>query len=135
MRHGEWSIVKLCPLAAQELAQEIARQEGNWRARSTSQLGYLQAMAKPKVRESAGVEIGVEIFYSDSGSLRLERTAAAAGFRGVGVLESEAPFLESVEKVDRRAIEIQRAFLVDDDRYSMAVELRIGIARRVWIEA
>lgn len=55
-----------------------------------------------------------------SGVLSLERAAATAAFRGVGVLESETLLFEAFVPIDRGSVEVQRTLFVHDDCDTMA---------------
>ena len=67
--------------------------------------------------------------------LRLERTAAAAAFRGVGVFEREAAFFEAFVEIDRRAVEIQGALLVDYHAHAVAIVFRVDLFVVLLVEA
>src|SRR5207249_3706615 len=58
--------------------------------------------------------------------LRLERAAAAAGFGGVGVGEHEAAAVEPFVEIDRGAVEVQGALLIDDQLYAVVLVGGIG---------
>src|SRR5262249_7785147 len=67
--------------------------------------------------------------------LRLEGAAAAAGFGGVGVVEGEAAFFEAFVEINRGAVEIEGAFLIDHEAHAVAVVLRIDLFIVLLIEA
>ena len=54
-----------------------------------------------------------------SRSLGLERAAAAARLDGVRIVELEAAGFETFVEVDRRAVQVERAFLIDHDRHAV----------------
>ncbi len=66
---------------------------------------------------------------TEMNGLRLERTAAAAGFHGVGVLERKALLFETFVPVDGRSVQVQSTFLIDHDgdavRFKLAVRFLI----------
>src|SRR6478672_1369668 len=66
--------------------------------------------------------------------LRLERAAAAAGLHRVGILEGKAALLEPLVVVDRGAVQIERAFLVDDNRDAVILVLRVELLVELVVE-
>src|SRR5207248_5083344 len=59
--------------------------------------------------------------------LRLERAAAAAGLGGVGIGEHKTAPIKPFEEIDDRAVEIERALLIDDQLHAVALERRVRL--------
>ena len=67
--------------------------------------------------------------------LRVERTPAAARLLRVRIIERESAAADVFEKIDRRAVEVEIALLVDHHGHAEAIALRVFLGVELIVEA
>lgn len=77
----------------------------------------------------------IDLKGSMGNRLGLERTTTAATFDGVGVIERKATLFDAIIEVDRGAIEVEGAFLVDHDRDAMMLVPGVNLLVELFVEA
>jgi hypothetical protein len=74
------------------------------------------------------------LFSCRVGASSLKRTATAARFDGIRVIERKPAFFQTFVKIDRRPIEVEVAFLVDDHAHAVLFGFGIDLFVEAIIE-